>query len=354
MKIKTLKFSLYLLALVTVFVSCEPDDDGPTNPFVEEDRDVQQLKDKDSLLDYLNTHYYNSSFFESGTNHKYTDIEITELPKDDDGNYLEMPDPDQNTLLIDDIEIHTTEYFEVEYEYYILRINPGEGGSPNFPDAVRMRYEGSSVLDGDVFDSRITPIDLSLVGNSISTFGTIRGWQLVVPSFNAAVDFSIDGNGNVNYNGFGLGVMFIPSGLAYFSGITTGSPYDNLIFKFELLQYEVADHDLDELPSYIEDLDGDSDLNNDDTDEDGFPNYIDFDDDGDGVSTLNELMPTQYIVDTTMGEEEPTLAANEYERDRSETNGIITINTVTIVDSNNDSLADYLDENITVNYNEDN
>ncbi|EDP69943.1 hypothetical protein FBALC1_10437 [Flavobacteriales bacterium ALC-1] len=346
MKIKTLKLSLYLLALVAVFVSCEQDDD-PTNTFTEEDRDVQQLKDKDSLLDYLNTHYYNSSFFESGTNHKYTDIVITELEEGEDV-------PSGSTLLIDDIEIHTTVFLDYDYEYYILRINQGEGGSPKFTDAVRMRYEGSSVVDGDIFDSRATPIDLSLVGNSISTFGTIRGWQLVIPSFNSAMDFNIDGNGNVNYNGFGLGVMFLPSGLAYYSGITTGSPYDNLIFKFELLQYDEADHDLDELPSHIEDLDGDLDVNNDDTDDDGFPNYIDFDDDGDGVSTTDELMPKQYIVDTNMGEGEPTLETNEYETSRSENNGIITINTVTIADSNSDGLADYLDEDITINYNEEN
>ncbi len=60
--------------------------------FVEEDRTEQQVKDKDSILLYLATHYYNSSDFDTGSNHKYTDIDITELPKMR-REYLALPDP---------------------------------------------------------------------------------------------------------------------------------------------------------------------------------------------------------------------------------------------------------------------
>ena len=348
MKTKTLKFCLCLFTVVAVFISCEPDD-GPTVTFKEEDRTEQQAKDKDSLILYLSTHYYNSSFFESGSNHKYTDIIITKLADGEDV-------PADNTLLMEAVETRYTEYLEIDYEYYVLNINQGGGSAPEFTDQVRVRYEGYSVDndsdDLNIFDSRITPIDFSLVGNGFTTFGTIRAWQLVMPSFSSSLDFTNGIDGIVNFNNFGLGVMFIPSGLAYFSGITTGSPYDNLVFKFELLQFEQSDHDTDGLPSYEEDLDGDLDVNNDDTDEDGFPNYIDLDDDGDGVSTLNELIPTEYIVDTNLGEEEPVLGLNEFERSRTLSNGIITIKTVTIADSNNDDVPDYLDENITINYNE--
>jgi len=286
MKIKTLKLSLYLLMAITIFISCNKDE-GPTISFVEADRTEQQVKDRDSLLSYLTTHYYNASFFESGTNHKFTDVIIKELPQDADGNYLDMPDPDQNTLLMDDVEILTTEYLEVSYEYYILRLNQGSGESPAFTDAVRVQYEGSSIETEVIFDSSNTPISLGLVGDGFTSFGTIRAWQLVLPTFNSALDFSSE-NGIVNYNDFGLGVMFVPSGLAYFSGTATGSSYDNLIFKIELLQMEEIDHESDLVPSYIEDLNGNLDVADDDTDEDGFPNYVDLDDDGDGVLTLNE------------------------------------------------------------------
>jgi len=342
MKTITYKLCLCLLTVFTMLMSCEEDDD-PTITFVEEDRDEQQAKDNDSIVDYLSTHYYNSNFFETGTNHKYTDIVITEL---EEGETV----PSGHTLLIDAVgEPLTTTYIETDYEYYILRLNQGGGESPNFTDRVRVRYEGSSIEDGNVFDSRITPLDLALVGNGFNSFGTIRAWQLVMPSFNTAVDFSFD-NGIVNYNNFGLGVMFVPSGLAYFSGITTGSSYDNLIFKFEMLQHETEDHDGDGIPSYIEDLNSDLDIS-DDTDEDEFPNFIDLDDDGDDVLTFDELMQTTYTVDTNIGENEPTLGANEYEFSRNNDSGVITITTVKALDTDSNGILDYLDDGVSVNYN---
>jgi len=287
MKTNTFKLCLSILTVVTLFISCEEDDD-PTVTFVEEDRTVQQAKDNDSIIDYLSTHYFNSSFFDTGVNHNYSDIIITEL---------------------------------------------------------------GSIEDGNVFDSRSTPIDLSLVGNGFTSFGTIRAWQLVMPTFNSAFDFTLE-NGVVNYNNYGLGVMFVPSGLAYFAGITTGSSYDNLIFKFELLQYEEEDHDGDGIPSYLEDLDGNGDISNDDTDENEFPNFIDLDDDGDEVLTFDELEQTIYIVDTNMGENEPTLEVNEYEFSRSSDSGVITITTIKALDTDSNGILDYLDEGVSINYND--
>ncbi len=349
MKFKNLKFSLYIITVFAVVISCKKDDDSSVK-FEERDRTEQQIADKDSLLAYLSTHYYNSSFFESGSNRKFTDIVIKELEQDEAGNYLEMPNPDQNTLLIEAIETHYTTYLDVAYEYYIIRLNQGEGEAPKFTDAVRVRYEGSSVVSNQVFDAISTPSAIQLVGNGFSTLGTIRGWQLVLPKFNTAMDFDIDGNGNVNYQNYGLGVMFLPSGLAYFSGTSTGSSYDNLMFKFELLQYEQLDHEQDGIPSYVEDLDSDSNVNNDDTDGDGLPNYVDADDDGDGVATFNELMPGTRSFNE--GEQEPVLNENEYEISRATSGGITTIKTVTALDSNNSGMLDYLDETVSINYNE--
>ncbi|MBU2928355.1 FKBP-type peptidyl-prolyl cis-trans isomerase [Winogradskyella psychrotolerans] len=349
MKIKILKFSLLLLLLCSVVVSCNNDDDDDGDAFVIEDRTEQQAKDKDSLIAYLTSHYYNSGFFETGSNHKYTDIVITPLAE---GETV----PENHTLLMTAVEERTTTYLEADYEYYVLNIYQGDGESPAFTDMVRVRYSGSSIndaLDGtyDVFDSSVTPADFNLQtdGNS---YGVIKAWQLVMPTFNASSDYEIDGNGNFSFTNPGLGVMFIPSGLGYFSGSTTGSVYDNLMFKFELLQFEVEDHDNDGIPSYLEDIDGDLDVTNDNTDEDFYLNFIDTDDDGDLVLTIDELIPTTYTVDTNLGEEEPVLAAYEFERTRSQIDGIITIKTVTIIDSDDDGTPDYLDPAFTTNYNE--
>lgn len=344
MKLKTFRLSLVLFALIVAFISCE-EDDGPRVTFEERDRAEQQVADKDSLLDYLSSHYYNSSFFESDGNHKFTDIEITEL---EEGETV----PTGHSLLIDMVETHTTQFLDVEYEYYILRLNQGGGESPKFTDFVRVRYEGSSVINAQVFDVQFSPRNQLLTGDGFTTNGAIRGWQLVLPMFNTAMNFNIDGNGNVNYQNFGLGMMFLPSGLGYFSGTSTGRSYDNLIFKFELLQYEQQDHDQDGIPSYVEDLNGDLNLGNDDTDGNDIPNYVDFDDDGDGVATFNELLQTVYTVDTNEDEEEPTLSENEYEYSRSTDAGIITITTVTALDTNNNGILDYLDDSVSINYNE--
>jgi hypothetical protein len=50
------------------------------------------------------------------------------------------------------------------------------------------------------------------------------------------------------------------------------------------------DHDNDGIPSWMEDLNGNGYLLDDDTDGDGVPNYIDNDDDGDGVLTIDEII----------------------------------------------------------------
>ncbi len=52
--------------------------------------------------------------------------------------------------------------------------------------------------------------------------------------------------------------------------------------------YLDTDDDGDSIPTRDEDIDGDGDPQNDDTDEDQIPNYLDDDDDNDGVLTINE------------------------------------------------------------------
>lgn len=49
-----------------------------------------------------------------------------------------------------------------------------------------------------------------------------------------------------------------------------------------------VDTDADGVFDTFEDINGDNDLTNDDTDQDGTPNYLDIDDDGDGINTADE------------------------------------------------------------------
>jgi FKBP-type peptidyl-prolyl cis-trans isomerase FkpA len=344
-------FGLFFVSL-TIVVSCE-DNDTPDVQFEERDRNEQQEADRDSLINYLETHYYNSGDFISGENYTYEDILITEMPIDDEGNYF-LPDPDNNTILKDAVETHTTVFLDTTYEYYILRLNQGGGESPSFTDSIRYRFEGSVVENQTVFQSLTSPDIINLQTDGFTVLGAIRGWQLIIPTFQSSEDFNTGIDGVVNFNNYGLGVMFIPSGLGYFSAsLPDIPPYSNLVFKFELLQYEVVDHESDGIPSFKEDINNDLSVLDDDTDGDGLANFVDLNDDGDSVSTLDELIPQQYIVDTNLGETEPVLGENEFELNRSTSNGVITINTVRFADDNNNGIPDHLDDTVEINYNED-
>ena len=276
------KTTLCILSLLAMFASCKKDDDGGGIQFVEADRTEQQVIDGDSLIGYLETHFYNSAYFLNPGDYSYDEIIITELPKDSDGNFLPMPNPSVNTLLIDAVETKTTTYLDVDYVFYILKINEGGGESPNFSDDVLTNYSGF-MQDGEVFDNTVN------AQSPFNLLDLVQGWRLVMPSFKSSESFVVNGDGTLNYSNYGLGVMFLPSGLGYFGSPPGGiNSYANIIFKFELYQTAIKDHDLDLIPSYLEDLNGNGNLFDDDTDGDNIPDYLDRDDDGDGTLTRNE------------------------------------------------------------------
>ena len=297
MKIRN--YSVLVVILFLSILSCKKEDDNFT-PVPERDRTEQQVVDRDSLLGYLETHYYNSFVFETAGDHTISELVVTELPQDEEGNYLDLPNPGDNTLLIDAIETRSTTYVDVVYEYYILILNQGGGVSPNFTDDVRLNYSGNT-QDEDIFDSTVNPTDFDLIN-------LIPGWRNVLPEFNTAISHVINADGTVTYSNYGLGMMFLPSGLAYFSAAPSGvATYANLIFKFELYQTEENDHDSDGVPTYIEDYDLDGNIFTDDTDGDDIPNFLDADDDGDGTLTIDEdLEPDTDLEDDRDNDGDPT------------------------------------------------
>lgn len=343
MKIKY--YFCFLLVFSLVLNSCKKDDE-PIITVETADRGEQQIIDKAELIDYLTSHYYNSEYFSLNPDASIDDLVITELA---DGENV----PDGYTLLMDAVITKSTIYEDVDYDYHILKINQGGGEAPNFSDRVRLNYKGFGLHNdtsnpSEAFDSTINPVDFELLS-------LIRGWVLTIPEFNTAEDFIENGDGTVDYINPGRGAMFLPSGLGYFSQVIADSTYTELIFKFEVYQAEVADHDFDGIPTYVEDLDGDWDVSTDDTDEDTLANFNDTDDDGDGVLTINELVPTEYSVNVTQGEQEPVLGSKEFEISRSESTNeggdtIVTINTVTIVDTDENGIDDYLDDGVTIDY----
>ena len=306
-----LKLYFLLIAVLLIGYSCGDDDDDGLVEVPEADRTEQQVIDNDSLVNFLQTHYIDESLLMNNSEVSFNDIEITELP--DDG---ELPNPDDNTLLIDLVEVLTTTYFDAEYEYYILKINQGGAeNSPNFSDKVRVSYEGT-LMDDTVFDSSVTPVDFDLTS-------TIAGWGRVLPEFNNAEGFTINSDGTVTYNNPGIGVMFLPSGLGYFSAAAGTVPvYSNLIFKFKVFQSEVNDHDFDNVPSHLEDINGDYDLTNDNSDDDTFADFVDSDDDNDGTLTIDEdLEPDSDLTVDRDGDGDPTNDIGDGDPTNDDTDG---------------------------------
>ena len=326
-----MKFKLYIL-LITILLlgfSCGDDDDDGIIEVPEADRTEQQVIDNDSLVSYLQSHYVDSSILLNNSTISFNEIEINQLPENG-----ELPNPDQNSLLVDIVETLTTTYFDVEYEYYILKINQGGSeNSPNFSDKVRVSYEGT-LMDDTVFDSSSTPVDFDLTS-------TIAGWGRVLPEFNLAEDFIINSDGTVTYNNPGIGIMFLPSGLGYYSAAAGSVPvYSNLIFKFKVFQSELNDHDFDNVPSHLEDINGDYDLTNDNSDDDTFADFVDSDDDNDGTLTIDEdLEPDSDLTVDRDGDGDPTNDIGDGDPTNDDTDG--------------DGIPNYLDPDDTASRDDD-
>ena len=308
-----MKLKLYILIIAILFLgfSCGDDEGDGITEVPEADRTEQQVIDNDSLVGYLQTHYINETILSNNPSISFENIEINELPEDG-----ELPNPDQNSLLIDLVETFTTTYFDVEYEYYVLRINQGGSEvSPNFSDKVRVSYEGS-LMDDTIFDSSISPVDFDLTA-------TIAGWGRVLPEFNNAEDFIINSDGTVTYNNPGIGIMFLPSGLGYYSAAAGSVPvYSNLIFKFKIFQSEVNDHGCDNVTSHLEYINGNYDLTDDNSDDDTFADFVDSDDDNDGTLTVDEdLEPDSDLTVDRDGDGDPTNDIGDGDPTNDDTDG---------------------------------
>jgi len=328
MKIKNL---LVTLSLVLAIVACKSDDDGGDSF----DATAQALIDDEKLVEYLQTHHY-----------------IEQQAEDPFGVIDTILEGETFTPLADLVVTQNIEENNINYKLYYLKIGQeGVGQSPTRYDSVFVKYRGF-LLDSTKFDENISFVTargwLHMAGSfdfqrGIASSGVIQGWKYGFPNFNSG-ELVINPGEPISYNNTGKGILFFPSGLAYgnFGSFGIG-PNEPLVFLIELAQIVTTDFDNDGVLNELEDLNIDGEVIDDDTDGDIIPNFADTDDDGDGVLTNDELEHKSYTIDTNQGEEEPILAANEYEVSRKDLNGIITIKTVTIIDSNNDGTPDYLD-----------
>jgi hypothetical protein len=269
---KSLIKIVLVLSLFTGFYSCQNDDSSSATP----DRPYEEvyLEDIEEIEDFLHTHY--------ATIDSEYNVTFTQIPEGGSQQSVwDMPE------LVKDYEV---ELHDISYKVYYLNLREGSGENITRVDSSFVSYKGFSfaktTVDAvdtytqTVFDSKQNPVWLSLDE-------VIRGWAEVIPKFKTGT-FSSQVDGTISFDNFGTGVMFLPSGLAYFSSGTLTIPsYAPLVFSFKLHNLRRRDHDRDGIlsmheygPNFVDDAI--------DTDGDERPDYIDVDDDADGVLTKTE------------------------------------------------------------------
>lgn len=331
---------LSLVAALLIFVTCSDDEIGFTTAEIR-DRGEQSVTDDNEIREYLQTHFYNYEEFENppaGFDFQIRFDTIAALNSD-------------KTPVIDRPELTSITYNreDADQTVYILRARQGASEKPaaTYTDSTLVTYEGRN-LNSTVFDASPNPIWFDLTS-------TIDGFQNGIAGFKGSQSGAIEnGDGTASYEDFGVGAIFIPSGLAYFNLPPLGVEiYSPIVFTFSVFDVVITDHDGDGIITINEDLDGngllfddadnpdedfafaylDSDDDNDgiptrleivlddegefvsflDTDGDGLSDHLDTDDDGDGRLTLDEI-----LINTTTG-------------------------VITYTDEDNDGIPDYLD-----------
>ncbi|WP_329806610.1 FKBP-type peptidyl-prolyl cis-trans isomerase [Flavobacterium facile] len=254
---------LLLLPFIFVMVGC-PTDDPPAGV---EARPYSEVYNEDiaEIEDFMDSH-----FMTVDGDYNVTFTEIT------------ASTPGVAISAHPDLDFKTINKGGVDHKLYFIKLREGVGSNPTKLDSVFSAYKGHKT-DLTNFDEASSPVWFQLEQ-------VIQGWQEIFPEFktgNAVLDNS---TGITTYSDFGAGVMFVPSGLAYFNGsVSSISSYTPIIFNFKLMKLRYKDHDGDKLLSKDEYL-GTGLVTGTaiDSDGDGKPNYGDFDDDNDGILTKNE------------------------------------------------------------------
>ncbi len=273
----------FLIMILSITVSCKKDDDVDIPVIPPRDRGEEAARAQAEIETFLETHFYNYEEFQADPDN--FKIKFDTIAGD---NASKTPLMTQVTSK----EVRDLVDNSVVYKLYYLKVREGGGDEhPHFCDRTTNTYDGR-LMNLDLFDSAVRPVKFELVENPPSA-GIIRGLQQAIIEFKGAEgEPVINPDGTLTFYNYGIGAVFIPSGLAYFQYPPPNGglkAYDQVIFSFELFDFEVLDHDQDGIPSYMEDLNGNGNLYDDDTDGDGVLNYLDTDDDGDGRLTKFEI-----------------------------------------------------------------
>lgn len=288
-------------------VSCSKSDND-----VEPLRDYEQQKanDMEYIERFMKTHYMTVS----------ADYDVT-FTKITTGGETSIWDQNTYTRLTREVKVRQGDN-DVTYTIYYYKFREGNGIAPCNVDRVLTAYKGEYIYEKDETVNGNTV--KTLISNQFEEMnnpqtyftlsGVIRGWSEIFPQLKTGT-YSSNPDGTVSYNDFGAALMFIPSGLAYYSGSQGGIPaYSPLIFNIKLYELQRVDNDGDGIYSYQEDLNhdgyvyslptGEGIVNPDNSNplgssvqiapgvfskENEVPDFLDSDDDGDYFTTRSEI-----------------------------------------------------------------
>jgi len=247
---------LFILILGIGIFSCSDDDDSETD---NHDPVAQAIIDDEILIEFLKTHYY--------TEEKEIDT-IT----------------NGETPLYDIVTTDEMEYNEIDYKMYYFIDQQGTGQQATRNDSVQILYRGF-LLDSTMFDQN-------------TSYTATKSWFYLpqtIPGFRYGASYYKEGDKVIypdesfGYENTGNGVFFMPSGLAYANIGSVTIPSNSPIYYFiDMGKVVEADGDRDLVLNNDEDVDGDGDVYDDDTDGDLVPDFQDVDDDDDGILTKLE------------------------------------------------------------------
>ena len=306
------KFKYYFILLVTSLslFSCSKHNSNTVVPL--RDYSVQYTADLATIEEYLKTYYFTVTNHPGFTDDQ--DIVFTKIPSGgtQPSAWSYLNNASFPKLLSRDVNFHG-----ITYKVYYLVLREGTGEKPTNVDAVLASYRGDYL--GQVAATSTAAAYLAVTQFEETKYpqsffnlnSTITGWSEIFPLFRKGT-YTSNPDGTVSYANFGAGVMFLPSGLAYYgSGTATIPAYSPLVFSFKLYEIQRTDLDGDGIPSYLEDLNGDGYMydfrntvsypvtptsNPDDSDGDGIPNFYDVDDDGDNYTTKIEIKDANGVV----------------------------------------------------------
>ena len=312
---------VFLFTIGLTVISCSKSDNNtePLRNYAE-----QYAKDLTSIETYMDTHYMEVTDNPGATNDQ--DVTFTLIPEGDT-THPSILDQTTYPILTRYVTVKQNDV-DVTYKMYYIQLRQGSGANSKSPcnvDRVLTAYRGEYIYSStETIEVGPPPVTITTIKstefeesinpqNYFNLTAVIRGWSEIFPQFKTGT-YSGNPDGTTSYYDFGAGVMFIPSGLAYFSTSTGGIPaYSPLIFSFKLYEIQRMDQDADGIYSYQEDL-ATSTTNNDgtvtvtagvpdgyvytmaadivnpdDTDGDEVPDFLDVDDDGDFFTTASEI-----------------------------------------------------------------